>query len=104
LTRQSQPFLRQSVFIGADPSRKWYTTQRCHEGFVATATTPHHPPLRVIWCAQGYREFDRLYDVALTAVTEDQGTEALVSRLSLQAVGYDEAVALSKRFLEAVQK
>jgi hypothetical protein len=27
-----------------------------------------------------------------------------VSRLSLQAVGYPEAVALSKRFLEAVQK
>jgi serine protease Do len=104
LTRQSQPFLSQSAFIGGDPSRKWYTTQRCHEGFVATATTPNHPPLRVVWCAQGYREFDGLYDVALTAVTEDQGTEALVSRLGLQAVGYAEAVALSKRFLEAVQK
>jgi serine protease Do len=104
LTRQSQPFLSQSVFVGGGPSRKWYTTQRCHENFVATAATPNHPPLRVVWCAQGYREFDGLYDVALTAVTEDRGTEALVSRLSLQAVGYPEAVALSKRFLEAVQR
>ena len=30
-------------------------------------------------------------------------SEALVSRLSLQAVGYDDAMALGKRFLEAVQ-
>jgi hypothetical protein len=27
----------------------------------------------------------------------------LISRLSLQAVGYEEAMALGKRFLEAVQ-
>jgi hypothetical protein len=27
----------------------------------------------------------------------------MVSRLNLQAVGYDEAMALGKRFLEAVQ-
>lgn len=41
--------------------------------------------------------------MALIAVTQDQGSEALVSRLSLQAVGYDDAVALGKRFLQSVQ-
>jgi serine protease Do len=41
--------------------------------------------------------------VALIAVTQDQGSAALVSRLSLQAVGYDDAVALGKRFLQSVQ-
>ena len=56
-----------------------------------------------MWCAQAYREFAGLYNVAVTAVTEDHGSEALVSRLSLQAVGYDDAMALGKRFLEAVQ-
>jgi len=100
LTRQSQPFLSQA---NGGPSRKWHTTQRCQEGFVATAAAPNHPPLRVVWCAHAYREFEGLYDVSLTAVTEDHGTEALVSRLGLQAVGYAEAIALSKRFLEAVQ-
>jgi serine protease Do len=123
LSRQNQP----SVFpflVGGPASRKWYTTQRCHEDFVtmagnATAGAADRPPgagpprngplpsrplLRVVWCAQAYRDFAGLYDVALTAVTEDQGTQALVSRLSLQAVGYDVAIALSKRFLEAVQK
>ena len=57
----------------------------------------------MIWCAQAYREFEGLYDVALIAVTQDHGSEALVSRLSLQAVGYDDAMAIGKRFLEAVQ-
>ena len=72
-------------------------------GLRRAAPAPDHPPLRVIWCAQAYREFEGLYDVALIAVTEDHGSEALVSRLSLQAVGYDDAMALGKRFLEAVQ-
>ena len=98
LTQQSQPRL-----IGGGAYRKWYTPQRCHEDFVAMAASPDRPPLRVVWCAQAYREFGGLYDVAVTAVTEDQGSEALVSRLGLQAVGYDDAVALSKRFLEAVR-
>jgi serine protease Do len=103
LSRESQPRM-----TGGGPLRKWLTGQRCHEDFVAAAAQPQrppqNPPLRVIWCAQAYREFDGLYDVALTAVTEDRGTEALVSRLSLRAVGYGEAVALGRRFLEAVQK
>jgi len=98
LTQLSQPRL-----VGGGPFRKWYTPQRCHEDFVGIASAPDHPPLRVIWCAQAYREFEGLYDVALIAVTQDHNSEALVSRLSLQAVGYDDAIALGKRFLEAVQ-
>ena len=58
---------------------------------------------RVVWCAQAYRRFEGLYDVSLIAVTQDQSLEALVSRLNMQAVGYDDAVAIGKRFLEAVQ-
>ena len=70
---------------------------------MSVAAAPDHPPLRVIWCAQAYREFEGLYDVALIAVTQDHNDEALVSRLGMQAVGYDDAVALGRRFLEAVQ-
>jgi serine protease Do len=98
LTQLSQPRL-----VGGGPFRKWYTPERCHEDFVDIAPALEHPPLRVIWCAQAYREFEGLYDVALIAVTQDHNNEALVSRFSLQAVGYDEAIALGKRFLEAVQ-
>jgi hypothetical protein len=76
---------------------------RCREDFVVTAASQRHPPLRAVWCAQAYRDFAGLYDTTLTAVTQDHGSEALISRLNLQAVGYDDAVALSRRFLEAVQ-
>jgi len=89
--------------IGGGAYRKWFTPQRCHEDFVTTSAANDRPTLRVIWCAQAYREFAGLYDVAVIAVTEDKGSEALVSRLALQAVGYDDAVAFSKRFLQAVQ-
>jgi serine protease Do len=98
LSQQSQPRL-----VGGGAPRKWFTPQRCHEDFVLTSASQDRPPLRVSWCAQAYREFAGLYDVALVAVTEDRGTEALVSRLNLQAVGYDDAMALGRRFLEAVQ-
>jgi hypothetical protein len=98
LTRRAQPRLA----LGG-PFRKWYTPQRCQEDFVGIAPTSDHPPLRVIWCAQGYREFDGLYDVALVAVTQDHGDEALVSRLSLQAIAYDDAVRLGQGFLKRLQ-
>jgi serine protease Do len=98
LSRQSQ-----SRLLGGGADRKWYTQQRCHEDFVVTSGARDRPPLRVVWCAHAYRAFDGLYDVSVMAVTEDRGSEALVSRLSLQAVGYDDAMALGKRFLEAVR-
>ena len=61
LTQLSQPRL-----VGGGPFRKWYTPERCHEDFVSdSAPRRTHPPLRVIWCAQAYREFEGLYDVAL---------------------------------------
>ena len=98
LARLSRPSL-----VGGGPFRKWYTPERCHEDFVRATPAPDRPSLRAIWCAQAYREFEGLYDVSLIAVTQDHGTEALVSRLNLQAVGYDDAMALGKRFLEAVR-
>ena len=97
VARLSQPRL-----VGGGPYRKWYTPERCHEDFVGSAASDR-PSLRVMWCAQAYREFEDLYDVALILVTQDDGSEALVSRLNLQAVGYDDAIALGQRFLDAVR-
>lgn len=99
LSSQVQP---RPLGVGHVP-RKWHTAPRCHEDFVVVSQARDRPPLRVTWCAQAYREFSGLYDVSVTAVTEDRGREALVSRLNLQAVGYADAMALGKRFLEAVQ-
>jgi serine protease Do len=95
--------LSQPRLIRGGPFRKWYTSERCHEDFVRATPAADRPPLRVIWCAQAYREFEGFYDVSLIAVTQDHGTEALVSRLNLRAVGYSDAMALGKRFLEAIR-
>jgi serine protease Do len=84
-------------------ARKWLTERRCYEDFVAAAPAAEHPALRAIWCARAYQEFAGLYDVAVTAVTEDRGSEALVSRLTLQAIGYDDAMKLTRLFLEDMQ-
>jgi serine protease Do len=84
-------------------SKKWFTPQRCHEDFVTTSAPGDRPALRAVWCARAYREFEGLYDVSLMAITQDSSSEALVSRLSLQAVSYDNATALTRRFLEALQ-
>jgi len=83
--------------------QKWYTPQRCREDFIAVAQAEQRLPLRVLWCAHAYREFDSLYDVVATATTQNSDSEALVVQLSLQAVSYDNAVALAKHVFEGVQ-
>jgi hypothetical protein len=84
-------------------NRKWHTQQRCHEDFLGGSPDDGRPPLRALWCARAYREFEGLYDVWVITITQDRGTEALVSRLSMQGVTYPNAIAFGKRFIEAVQ-
>jgi S1-C subfamily serine protease len=91
------------LLTGFTWSRKWHTQQRCHEDFLSGSPDDSRPPMRVLWCARAYREFEGLYDVWVTTITQDRGTEALVSRLSLQGVTYPNAIAFGKRFIEAVQ-
>ena len=61
------------------------------------------PPIRAVWCARAYRKFDDLYDVWVSAVTQDRATEALSSRLELQSVTFDDAAQLTRRFLDDVR-
>jgi serine protease Do len=83
--------------------KKWYTPQRCHEDFIAASPSGDRPPLRAVWCARAYREFAGLYDVSVTTLTQNSVSEALVSSLTLQGVRHEDAEALAKRFLDAVQ-
>jgi serine protease Do len=80
---------------------KWYTPPRCTQDF-AHAGAGKGPPVEAIWCARAYKDFPDLYDVALTTITQDRSSEALVSRLSLQAVTYEAAQKLGKQFLGAL--
>ncbi len=100
---QFATFLSRQNQIGwtGNASTKWYTRQRCHDDFVAAGEG--RPPIRAVWCARAYRKFDDLYDVWVSAVTQDRETEALSSRLILQSVTFDNAARLTRRFLEDVR-
>lgn len=91
-----------SASMGRSWSRKRLTQPECHEDFVAPADAATAPVLRAVWCARAYRDFAGLYDVALTTVTQDRDHEALVSRLAMQGVSYDNALALGRRFIGAI--
>lgn len=91
-----------SAALARSWSRKRLTAPECHEAFVAPADATAAPVLRAVWCARAYRDFAGVYDVALTTVTQDREKEALVSRLALQGVSYDNALALAQRFMGAV--
>ena len=80
-------------------SRKRLTQPECHEDFVEHGDSAAGPVLRTVWCARAYRDFAGIYDVAITTVTQDRDKEALISRLSMQGVSYDNALALAQRFV-----
>jgi serine protease Do len=82
---------------------KWYTPPRCTQDFTLATKPDEGPPVEAIWCARGYKDFGDLYDVAVISITQDRNTEALVSRLGLQAVTYEDATALTKQFFEALK-
>ena len=80
---------------------KRLTPQECRDEFVAGSAS--RPPLRATWCMRAYRQFEGLYDVTLLALTQDRSREALLAQLTLQGVSHANAVALGRRFLEAIE-
>jgi serine protease Do len=81
-------------------SRKRLTQPECHEDFIERGDGEKAGPvLRTVWCARAYRDFAGIYDVAITTVTQDRDKEALVSRLAMQGVSYENAITLAQRFV-----
>ena len=80
---------------------KRLTEQDCRDDFVDAG--PPRPPLRTTWCMRAYREFEGLYNVTLIALTQDRTREALLAQLTLHGVSHANAVALGRRFLEAIE-
>jgi serine protease Do len=81
---------------------KRLTEQECRDDFVA-ASGSSRPALRATWCMRAYREFEGLYDVTLLALTQDRSREALLAQLTMTGVSHANAVALGRRFLEAIE-
>ena len=83
-------------------SRKRLTQPECHEDFVERGDAASGLVLRTVWCARAYRDFAGIYDVAITTVTQDREKEALISRLAMQGVSYENALTLAQRFIGEV--
>ena len=84
-----------------DASRRapWH----CHESFLAAREKIlQRPALRVAWCVRAATAPD-LYDISMTAVTQDDGREALASRLTLNGVHFEDALTFSRDFLAAIK-
>ncbi len=82
--------------------RKHVTQNQCSESFVS-ATDQKHPSMRVAWCARAMRDYPEVYNVSLVAVTQDRDNEALVSKLSMSGVSYENAIEFGKRFIAAIE-
>jgi S1-C subfamily serine protease len=81
---------------------KRLTEQECRDDFVSGGEGAR-PALRATWCMRAYREFEGLYNVTLLALTQDRDREALLAQLTMQGVSHANAVALGRRFLEAIE-
>ena len=87
---------------GGGDSDKRLTEQECRDDFVVTAPGGR-PPLRATWCMRAYREFEGIYNVTLLALTQDRDREALLAQVTMQGVSHANAVAVARRFLEAIE-
>jgi S1-C subfamily serine protease len=91
---------RSEIFGGR---RRRLTPAKCQEDFVSAGEASARPLLRVVWCARAYRDFEGLYDVTVTAVTQDRAREALVSRLAMRGASWDNAQSLARQFLASIR-
>lgn len=76
-----------------------FTNFECRDGFVA------HDGLdsKVVFCLRGYRKLAGLFDLFLSANTLAGEGEALYSALAMKGVSYDNAIAFSRTYLEAIR-
>lgn len=88
---------------GEAGSRKHLTRPRCVTEPLRPPAGSSRPPVLARFCARAYRDFDGLFNATLTTVTQDRQAEALVSRLSMQGVTWENALALSRRFLREIR-
>lgn len=88
--------------FGADgfdyANRKDLTGYRCRDDFV----TRDLGAVRAVLCVRGYKRFEGLYDMRLKVLTLDHSSEALVSTLALNGVGYESGLEFTRKYLERI--
>lgn len=71
----------------------------CHTRFVSV----NSHDWKTVMCARPYKKYTTLFDIVFLMGSVDQTTEGLVAYMSATGVSQDNAIALSKRFMENVK-
>lgn len=82
---------------------KRLTGPECTEAFTR-GPARGAPPLRAVLCVRALRKFDALYDFSLLTATVDGSHAGLQSRIDVSGVSYDNGLAITRAFLEAIGK
>jgi len=78
---------------------------QCHHDLVrpsSTENTEQSINNKSIFCTRAYKDFPKLFDVLYLGATIDKNQQALVSHFTLAGVNQENAMAFTKKFMEAV--
>jgi len=86
-------------FDGLASTERDVTNFQCKDRYVANGTLP----LRVMFCVRGYKKYRGLYDSALRIASLGARQTGLLSSMVLTGVSFDNAVRVSRQYLEAIR-
>lgn len=85
--------------FGQDSQRKHYTKFACTD----SAIELNGMPAKAALCTRAYRKFSGLYDFSLRVVSLRENKRALVTKLRLKGVTYDDGMRMARHYLEALK-
>ncbi len=77
--------------------KKYFTNYECKTDFVKN----NRITFKVSFCLRGYKHFTGVYDMMLSAASLSKETTAIQTNLILSGISYNNAIAFSKKYLEA---
>ncbi len=88
-------FKNPGVFLSGQ--KKYFTNYHCKTDFIKN----NRITFKVSFCLRGYKHFKGVYDMMLSAASLRKETVAIQTNLILAGVSYANALAFSKKYLEA---
>jgi hypothetical protein len=82
-----------------DNQRKHYTKFECTD----SALDLNGMPAKAALCTRAYRKFKGLYDFSLRVVSLRENKRALVTKLRLKGVSYDDGMRMARHYMEALK-
>jgi len=93
------PVFREGI---ASPQTVTAAPQQCVNRYTY-AGPKQELPVRLLWCAQAYRDFPGIYDFQVSVSGRKQNADVLVARLTLAGFDWNNALGFTQHFLENIQ-